>query len=1023
MSKNVKRFISTLLAAGILLGSVSAVFADTTETTTADTATATAETAATAAPAAETAATAAPAVTATAAPAAAETAATDSYYEEAIGLLTKMGIFAGYEDGSIKPESTITRAEMAAVILRVMGIEQMSTYAGIFTDVDASHWAASVIQTAANMNIIAGMGDGTFAPDSPVTYEQAVKMVVCAVGYDNLAKGLGGYPTGYIAVAARKDVEVTKNTPGVVGEQATRGTVAKLVYNALNALYPTPSGSDASGVTYATSDDVTVSSKLHNVFCEEGVLTATYSTSIDPSITLSKGQIAIDDIVFNRSEVADMEKYVGYKIKVYYTEYNNDGDKTIIYVVPNRKNDTLTIDADDIDSITNIKSADAVIEYRYTDNSSKTKKAKLSSPTIIYNGKKLYAKDIDTDESMEDFITPEVGELVLNDYDGDGKYDVLFVNKYETIVATSATEKAVMGKYNKPAKVDLNNEDDDKLITIVKDGKEIATKSVKKWDVLTMQRSVNSVGDKVYNIEVCNDTIEGKITDLDEDEDDVKVTIDGKTYEVDSNLFASGDVKIKKEGKFYLDKFGRIAGMESATGGKLSGSEQYGWLIKISYSNDEDGVYAKMFTQGGEVKTYYFATDGVDFWGPEDDDEEITLDLDADEDNARNVLVAADAYANATMAGGLPMKLVKFSLNSKNKIKSLVMPYVTSDFANADEDRVVVHNANMTSAAGMGNMLGKLFALEDGIVEFSVPNSIDDLTDTGTYKVATMPASTYINYDDGVGFDYVVAEFDDTTPAVAIRYIGSSTAPNDFTYNTADDASLFMISKIQTVYDDTEEEKVYKITGYANGNKVEYTTTKTTSVSEAVGISGGVYVNGATGYTGDNSRYYGVTPIWTAANEMTYYNGSPLISEANQEKYEKLTDALKVGDIVGISASGLKANIIIKLVSTKDYVADRTGNPWGKMAQYSSTRDGLAFGAIKEIDTDSNVVFKTSKDEKYSYDPGYYVITYNAKTGKVEDDVTAADLQPYDSEENEGDMVFLRIFKNGQREVFAIRFE
>ena len=52
-----------------------------------------------------------------------------------------------------------------------------------FTDVDASHWAKNYIQTAYNLGIIAGMGDGTFAPDAPVTYEQALKMVVCTDVY------------------------------------------------------------------------------------------------------------------------------------------------------------------------------------------------------------------------------------------------------------------------------------------------------------------------------------------------------------------------------------------------------------------------------------------------------------------------------------------------------------------------------------------------------------------------------------------------------------------------------------------------------------------------------------------------------------------------------------------------------------------------------------------------------------------------------------------------------------------------
>lgn len=1010
MNKNVKKIVSTLLVAGLLLGSIPAL-ADTTDTT-ADTAvTATAET--------TTNETAAPVETT--APAVED----DYYYEEAIGLLTKMGIFTGYEDGSIKPESTITRAEMAAVILRTMDIKATSEYTGMFTDVDASHWAASTIQTAANAKIINGMGDGTFAPDKPVTYEQAVKMLVCAIGYDELAKGLGGYPTGYISVAGRKDIEVTKNVSGAVGENATRGTVAKLVYNALNALFPVAAGADISGVRYDTDEDITVASKLHDVYKYEGVVTATYATSIDPSITLTDGQVAIDGTVFERTDV-DMEQYIGYKTTVYYTEYNKDGEKTIIYVVPNRKNETLVIDADDVESIKNINGSNGEIEYRYNESSSKTKKAKVSSPTIIYNGKKLYASHVPSGETMEDFIKPDVGTITLNDNNGDGKYDVIFVEKYETIVATSSTDKAVMGKYNTPTKVDLDNEDDDKLITIVKDGKEIVSKNVKKWDVLTMKRSVNTVGEQVIDIQVCNDKVEGKITDVDKDGDDIDVVIDGKKYEVDKQLAEKEDITVKTEGVFYLDVFGRIAGMDSTSSGKISGSEQYGWLIKAYKSDEEDAVLVKLFTQAGKVEVYEVA-DTMNFWGPAESDDLEKLDFSKNADVTK-LLTAADKVKSNTV-GGKQMGLVKYELNSKDELKTLVMPYLTTDEYSSDDisDRVVVYNADLDGTAGSGTMLGKKFAMQDGMIQFNVPEDVADIADTAAYSISTANATDYIYYD-GISAAFAVAEFKGNKPNVVIRWSGSSTAAADFTYNSADDNGLIMVSKVQKVYDDASEEEVYKITGYSNGNKVEYTTTTTTSVAAATGISGGY-----TGFTGDTNRHYGTTPLWTAANKVPTYTTTdettgvtttnPVISVENQEKYTDLREVLSEGDIIGVSASGVKANIIIKMIDMSDYLDKPSSVVWGAYKQYSSTRDGLAFGKITKVDSDDTVVITTESGETYSFDPGAYVITYNVKDEDVDDDVTAADLIAYDDDEKEGDFVFLRMFKGGQREIFAIRFE
>lgn len=992
MSKNVKRLISTLLAAGMLLSSFGVAFADTTDA--AATAEVTAE------------------VTAE--------AQSDSYYEEAIGLLTKMGIFEGYEDGSIKPDSTITRAEMATVILRVLATPATSAYSGMFTDVDAGHWAASTIQTAANAGIINGMGDGTFAPDSPVTYEQAVKMLVCAIGYDGLAKNLGGYPTGYISAAARKDIEISKNAPGAVGQNASRGTVAKLVYNTLNALYPVAAGSNAEGVITATYDDITVASKLHDVYKYEGLVLGTSTTTLDPSVDLTKGQVAIDDMIFNRSDV-DMNDFVGYAVKAYYIEKNEDGDKSLIYAVLDKDNTTLVIQGTEIDSIEDVRSENGVIEYRYN-NSSKTKKAKLDAPTIIYNGKKLYANDMEEGDDMDTFIRPSVGALKLNDNNGDGKYDVIFVEKYETVVATGSTDKSVTGKYNEPAKLTyFDNEDDDKIITIVKGGKEIATKNIKKWDVLTILRSVNRTGDQVIDVQVCNDTVEGKIKDVDEDDNGVMiVTIDGKEYKVDRTLENTGDIEVGTEGKFYLDVFGRIAGFDSAsTVGKLSGSEQYGWLIRASVSKEADELKIKMFTQGGEVKTFSMA-DEVDYWGPNVKDKFVELDMSVEEDVETIVDDAATVKATG-VEGYYQAGLVKYSTNSKDEIKSLIMPVVTTSYEDIDEDRVVIYNDNLDGWTGSGTMVGNKFAMQDNMIQFNVPETVEDINDVETYSMSTANATDYVYYD-GIAASFAVAELDGNKPSVIIRYIGSSTNAADFTYNTADDRGWLMISDISEVYDEVAEETVYKITGYSNGNKAEYTTTKTTSVAAATGISGGY-----SGFGGDANRHYGTTPLWTAAQKQPTYtdaDGNTQYVIADQYRdIEDLREFLAPGDIVGIASSGLSANIIIKMIDMSDYL-DSAKTPWGSYKAYSTTRDGIAMGIIVDVDTSDNAVFTTSSGETYSYDPGYYMVTYNVDEEDVEDDVQVADLIAEDEDDNvHGDVVILRMFKGGQREIFGIRFD
>jgi hypothetical protein len=78
-----------------------------------------------------------------------------------------------------------------------------------FSDVSVVNDDTIFISLAKTMGIINGNGNGTFAPNDLVTYNQAVKMILCTIGYgEQLAKEKGGYPDGYIAVA--HDLGVTE---------------------------------------------------------------------------------------------------------------------------------------------------------------------------------------------------------------------------------------------------------------------------------------------------------------------------------------------------------------------------------------------------------------------------------------------------------------------------------------------------------------------------------------------------------------------------------------------------------------------------------------------------------------------------------------------------------------------------------------------------------------------------------------------------------------------------------------------
>lgn len=154
-------------------------------------------------------------------------------YATAVDRLMSLNLLTGYPDGTFKPAATITRAEFAAVVVRALGLESAAAVNSPtkFADVPASHWASGYISVASGLGVINGYTTGNFGPADPVTYEQAIAMVVRALGYEPSVAKKGGYPAGYLIVAS--ELDILDGVIGTVGTPAPRGLVANLVDNAL----------------------------------------------------------------------------------------------------------------------------------------------------------------------------------------------------------------------------------------------------------------------------------------------------------------------------------------------------------------------------------------------------------------------------------------------------------------------------------------------------------------------------------------------------------------------------------------------------------------------------------------------------------------------------------------------------------------------------------------------------------------------------------------------------------------------
>ena len=103
------------------------------------------------------------------------------WYNNAVSTLTRAGILDGYEDGSFRPNASITRAEFTKIAVSFFK-HAGGASANPFNDVPDSAWYAEFVKAAAELGLIDGYEDGTFRPNAPITRAEACTIVNRTLG-------------------------------------------------------------------------------------------------------------------------------------------------------------------------------------------------------------------------------------------------------------------------------------------------------------------------------------------------------------------------------------------------------------------------------------------------------------------------------------------------------------------------------------------------------------------------------------------------------------------------------------------------------------------------------------------------------------------------------------------------------------------------------------------------------------------------------------------------------------------------
>ena len=721
--------------------------------------------------------------------------AEDANYSEAVTVLSGLGILTGYEDGSFKPDATITRAEFATVVIRMLGLaDSASGGAVIFNDVAADHWANGYIALASQQGIVNGYGDGRFGPEDPVKYQEAIKMVVAALGYTPMADANGGYPGGYKVVASQKGI-----LSGIAGakdnEAASRAIVAQLAYNSLAVPLMEQTG-------FGTQTNFeTVSSLLLNklgVTKFEGVVTATSLSSdlkdgtikvkYNYQITGVKGQstakkYTVPSVNTNpyvssstpkliaTGAVEEAAKELIDVASVMYVKNADSDDAELVCIVKDgSKNETVSFATEDLKANASVTGHAAVTDVSperaagvievYTDkDAGETEEYTLNinkvyvngrTASIVASGNLTVGGAIDTNAEIKDALELYLQNTAHNDVTllstSEDEFNVAYITTYKDVQVTRIADRTWKVSYNNlpgPGSdyVVLDETSKTQKFEIYKDGEIASFKDIKEDDVLSIAGYINGSKELEYGkVYIVSDKVEGKVTA----KATGKVSVDGTVYKTTlSSGFALGDTAV-----FFKNYRGLLVAVDTTA---TAANVKYGFATYIREYNADYGEPAqiRLMNAEGAWETLEFA-------------DQVSIDGGAKQ-ASKSVSWTALEAGNTTSSGsdttlanvtGSTTKwgvneIVAYDLNSAGKVAKLYLNDTTDVFT---DEGISGGNYDADTL-----MIGDQFYDEDTVI-FNVPastraNRTLDTTEADISIVALASLADGTSYTILAGYD------------------------------------------------------------------------------------------------------------------------------------------------------------------------------------------------------------------------------------------------------------------------------
>ncbi len=509
-------------------------------------------------------------------------------YSELVSKLEAIGVWQLDK----KADDTINRAEFASLMANLVAADNSGVADTAFVDVDKNSEYYNAIAYMKSYGIMNGIDAERFSPLRTITYNEALKTVLCLLGYGDRAEVKGGYPNGYVNIGLSLGFKVG------TGELTAYEAAKMLEQAAFKVRLMTVIGYKTNELVtiLGTEGDTTVLNQYHNIYRAKGTVTDNGFSQIytDSSINQDDMMVKIDGEAFIFDGDRSIRKALNSKIEYYYKD--DKGIKTLLWwEYANNTREELVVYAENLLN----ENGDFTRTNLVYEVNGKKKTATISpSAAFIYN-------EVDSSASftVEDLKLTE-GWLTLIDDNGDNVYDIVFADVYENYFVNGISNNGEIfsDRFNRS----LDTSKFETVEVYSPEGNDITVDPSAKIDQVKLvyysDRSAGSPADAVAVnnvISVFKSKTDGNgegrylkiilsqaaVTDtlnaIEKDEEATVYTVGANEYKVNNFLISKigvdhslAEIKQGERYRFYLDYRGEIAYFDA-----MSQINQYAYLL------------------------------------------------------------------------------------------------------------------------------------------------------------------------------------------------------------------------------------------------------------------------------------------------------------------------------------------------------------------------------------------------------------------------------------------------------------